>query len=506
MVSKRAPAYVAALKVQVTILCLFGAVLAAYYFFYVTLHQTYLIERDFRLLATLGDEIVETIDSQSSVIGTIIGAPQQQNDGFDFVKRHATHFVPAFRSAQFPPKPRLPITVQLAEPDSRLLWVSREDQADKNAGVVRLELQELLQPLLDEGRGAFDSLLIASPDGRVVFQSGDAKLRMASLDRLTRRSAPEQTETTFQDLARAPCADRCRGVGRHLQVTHATMLRSDDPCSRRVHSGGRARPAAPASGSAAPVKPSDDGWVLCGLVSSANLSSRELRGVVFDLVLLCALLVLGLLSWPFLKLTFLGEAQRVKAYDVVLVMFATTIGVALLTVGAMDYVAYGRELQRELDRQLRALADDINTQATEEVNAAYGQLRTLQTTVKGLKVRTIRPDAYRRTLHQARSAGPVSLLRVVRTARRRRYAAPQADAGLLGTLFVAAADREYFTHWPSVERGKRTTGQHQRLSGRKPGARASRCDAAALSLEIHRGDQVQDHRRPRGGDFDALRG
>ena len=340
--------------------------------------------------------------------------------------------------------------MQLAEPDSRLLWVSREDQADKNAGVVRLELQELLQPLLDEGRGAFDSLLIASPDGRVVFQSGDAKLRMASLDRLTRRSAPEQTETTFQDLARAPALT-------DVVVSGATYKLLTQPCCGRMirapvaSTAGEGAAAAPASGSAAPVKPPDDGWVLCGLVSSANLSSRSYAVSFSTLVLLCALLVLGLLSWPFLKLTFLGEAQRVKVYDVVLVMFSTTIGVALLTVGAMDYVAYGRELQRELDRQLRALADDINTQATEEVNAAYGQLRTLQTTVKGLKVRND-PDlthigelfTRRDLLAQYPYFESFALLDDEGMQRRK------LTLGSLGTLFVAAADREYFTHWPSA--------------------------------------------------------
>ena len=145
---------------------------------------------------------------------------------------------------------------------SRCNWPSRippavgqpRNQADKNAGVVRLELQELLQPLLDEGRGAFDSLLIASPDGRVVLRSGDAKLRMASLDRLTRRSAPEQTETTFQDLARAPALT-------DVVVSGATYKLLTQPCCGRIirapvaSTAGEGAAAAPASGSATPVKP-----------------------------------------------------------------------------------------------------------------------------------------------------------------------------------------------------------------------------------------------------------
>jgi len=55
--SKRTSQYLAAVKIPVTVLCLFGTALAAYYFFYVTLHQTYLIERNFRLLATIGEHV-----------------------------------------------------------------------------------------------------------------------------------------------------------------------------------------------------------------------------------------------------------------------------------------------------------------------------------------------------------------------------------------------------------------------------------------------------------------
>ena len=65
---KGGSAYVAALKIPVTILCLFGTVLAAYYFFYVTLHRTYLIERNFRLLATIGEAIVASIENDKRVI------------------------------------------------------------------------------------------------------------------------------------------------------------------------------------------------------------------------------------------------------------------------------------------------------------------------------------------------------------------------------------------------------------------------------------------------------
>ena len=58
----------AALKLPVTVLCLFATALAAYYFLYVTQHRDYLVERNFRLLATLGQETAGVIENTERVI------------------------------------------------------------------------------------------------------------------------------------------------------------------------------------------------------------------------------------------------------------------------------------------------------------------------------------------------------------------------------------------------------------------------------------------------------
>src|SRR6266496_5978848 len=104
---KRASAYVAALRIPVTILCVFGTVLAAYYFFYVALHRTYLIERNFRLLATLGEQIVATIENDQRVIQSLLlGNRDRDSRLVDWhssqhprIQRRATDFIPFLRSA-----------------------------------------------------------------------------------------------------------------------------------------------------------------------------------------------------------------------------------------------------------------------------------------------------------------------------------------------------------------------------------------------------------------------
>src|SRR6185295_7404362 len=99
---KRASAYVAALKIPVALLCLFGTVLAAYYFFYVTLHRTYLVERNFRLLATLGEQIVASVENDQRVIRSLLlGNRDRDSRLVDWsssrhprIQRRAASFIP----------------------------------------------------------------------------------------------------------------------------------------------------------------------------------------------------------------------------------------------------------------------------------------------------------------------------------------------------------------------------------------------------------------------------
>src|SRR6266545_7753737 len=156
MTPSRGSAYVAALKIPVTILCLFGTVLAAYYFFYVALHRTYLIERNSRLLATLGEQIVATIENDQRVIQSLLlGNRDRDSRLVDWhssqhprIQRRATDFIPFLRSADISVNWGVSHTyvLRLVEPDSRLLWMRRNDVLTQAAGtgVVRLELADLL--------------------------------------------------------------------------------------------------------------------------------------------------------------------------------------------------------------------------------------------------------------------------------------------------------------------------------------------------------------------------
>ena len=485
--SKRASAYVAALKIPVTVLSLFAIVLAAYYFFYVTLHQTYLVERNFRLLATLGEQIVATIQSDERVMKSLADNHSDRDSALvDWsdpqhvrIQRRAAGFLPFLRSAEVSMDWSAPntFTLQFIEPESRLVWRRRDDAMTSAArtGIVQLELQAVLNPLLrvEAGKGIFDALLIAAPDGRVLFQAGDAKLRIAQLDRLTQRTDGKTPELAFQGLARAPSMVDVVVSGSQYK------LFTQSCCGQMV-------PAA------SPNPATSGGWVLCGLVAQRTLSADSYAVSFSSLILLSAMLLVGLISWPFLKLVLLGESQRVKGYDVVLVAICTIVGIALMTIGALDYFAYSQRLQATLDDQLRLLAVDIDTQARNEIASASEELDRLQSAVGMLPL----PRNPNLTRSQALfdddvlSAYPFfdSFALIDGNGRQQE----KLTLGSVGTLFIEVGDREYFQHWTSASRATEpfleaiqsaTTGEREAVLS-KPSI-DKRFRVAALSIPLH---------------------
>ena len=149
--------------------------------------------------------------------------------------------------------------VRMVERGSRVAWEQHGDIAagGQDTRVVQLELQDVLEPLLrgETGKGIFDALLIAEPDGRVVFQTGDEKLRLARLDRITQPGNSKAPEVTFQQLAHAPSmADVVLSGSQYVVFTQ--------PCCVQM---ARTPPLA---------TPVGEGWVLVGLVAGRTLSGR----------------------------------------------------------------------------------------------------------------------------------------------------------------------------------------------------------------------------------------
>ncbi len=67
--ASRRSRYLHALRIPVSLACLFAAILAAYYFFYVTGNSRYFVGRDLRLLGAIGSELQVLIENDTKVAG-----------------------------------------------------------------------------------------------------------------------------------------------------------------------------------------------------------------------------------------------------------------------------------------------------------------------------------------------------------------------------------------------------------------------------------------------------
>ena len=70
-------AYFDALRIPLALLGVFGITYAAYYFLYVTGQQEHLTGRNFRLLATIGEQIDAAIENDHAVFFNLLGVDRE---------------------------------------------------------------------------------------------------------------------------------------------------------------------------------------------------------------------------------------------------------------------------------------------------------------------------------------------------------------------------------------------------------------------------------------------
>src|SRR5262245_14356224 len=479
--------YFEALKLPIMLVSLIAAGLGAYYVFYVSQQNGYLITRNFRLLATIGEHIEAAIRSDRTVLSNMRFGEESLN----VVKDEAAKFIPFIKSATIVKWPTHAggsqpkegaMALKFVERNTEIAWVLRDQiHADADSPwQVRLYLDNLVEPMLrDHVRdGTFDALLVAAPDGRVIFQTGAAPLHVVQLAKLVASKDAKGTETAnFDSLAHAAGMVDVVIAGEDYKLF-------TQPCCGLV------------SMERAPTT----GWVLAGLVSQRSITAQS-YAVSFSILAVMSIgLLLALLSWPFLKLLLVGDAQRIKPHDVVLIGTSTLFGIALITISALDLYAY-KTLEATLDDQLESFANEIEVRANAEIKAATVQLARLAAAVESkeypgpqlLAKRSVSdlagsmPDSKRLWLSDADlSAYPdfESFALIDENGQQIQ----KMTLGSFVTPRIDVVDREYFIHWTTDAPGTTffepiqsgTTGAREAVISAKIGKNV----VAALSIPM----------------------
>ena len=121
----------------------------------------------------------------------------------------------------------LEMALQFVERNTQVAWVLRNQFSDAHSPwQVRLSLDDLVEPLLRDhvNDGTFDALIIAAPDGRVVFQTGAAPLQVVHLARLVASKDVKGVRHGHSTIS------RCRGHGRRVVAGGQSKLFTQPCC------------------------------------------------------------------------------------------------------------------------------------------------------------------------------------------------------------------------------------------------------------------------------------
>jgi len=354
------------LRLPVGVLLAFLAMVGAYYTLHYKANHEYLSSRNFRLLATLGRQVRDAVRNEGMVFSNVANSPKLYErldpriiaspgnrtcvDKKDLAPDQTTKQGKLWRS------------LSSADGSYRLLFQWKAD-GDVTDSCGEVELKDLLEPLFSS-RQAFDAVLLANSAGKVVYLHGPKSLQVEQLNFLIQNQpgakvAPGKDEDSgfkaFQGYSRSVEVE----LGGRFYTTFV------QPFSLPLETEPAGKPDP------------NHVWLLAGLVATDEMAAKSLALSPSSVAFLLGILLLAALAWPLVKLKLLGERQRVKKTDVLLVGVCSLLGVSVATLFVLDLGAYGT-LKSSSEMQLKDFAEQMESNLLVEIRRAYDQLGELR--------------------------------------------------------------------------------------------------------------------------------
>jgi hypothetical protein len=256
-----------------------------------------------------------------------------------------------------------------------------EPQTKPLALCRQIALSRILEPLLNRERfGAFDSVFIADGNGRVLYSFAPPHATSTLLWQAIARKEDLQAGAiiaskmvltnvdSMQEYSGVLGRERVRISPKSLisSSLHANVEISGDPYVLFTHPYAFQHPAGAETNT---VRSDKDAWVVGGIVARDRFQA-DVRAISASKVALAiALCVLVICAWPFIRISLLTEHQPLTITDVALVAICSIVGVMLLTIMLLDWLAYQR-MSMQTDAQLSNFAYRLEYDYTRDVIAA----------------------------------------------------------------------------------------------------------------------------------------
>jgi hypothetical protein len=390
-------------KLGAPVVAVFAFLLAvgAYYLFYEKKNEDYLIHRDHRLLATMSRQVGAAVDGEGKVLKTLYDLRDSERKLLGQHRPQRILAADSLRQALHRVREEYGLTLGGAadckdrvDPEGRREGAYQEPilrGRDTTPEGYRLSfryrslcgwvyLKELLEPIFVSHQAAFEAVLLADEHGEVINQPPEMSIQSLGLlldpaGSLQAKGNDKAESASFQTVLHTLMGS---SRDRELEVEiHGRKFKLFVQPVRLVPEAAPGKSSRPKEEKVPAEQERHRDWLLCGLVPSASITSASLAVPPSYLAAAVAVLLLCLLSWPLLKLKLLGERQRVRMADLLMVALCSVLGVCLLTLILLDF-DHHRGLESQADSQLQGFASRMAYNLEQEIRRAYAQLEVLE--------------------------------------------------------------------------------------------------------------------------------
>ena len=290
--------------------------------------DAYIASRNFRLLAVLAQQTESAIDAH-------------------FHTRIAT------RGTTASPLPGA-LEVGLGRP----AIVMRFKKGPADTKPVAEILKPVFAPKLEQG--AYDTLALAMPDGRIAFAVGKRQWELGSMNlAMLRPEQPVPAEGAAAAAGTAGATPFSRIAVLDAVIAGVPYQMFIQPCCQLV-----------AQGTAA-------GAVVVGLVAADAIRAEAMAISPTLLVIASLLVALAFLAWPFLSIAMPGPRKRISKLDALQLGFSGTVGLSIATILAVTSVQCA-QLESDVERQLNDLATELDQELVAEITSSAKTLDALE--------------------------------------------------------------------------------------------------------------------------------
>ena len=397
---------------QAITILLFGllpaaAVFTIAYLAYESAQRTYLTNRNYRVLATAGDQINGRLEGMERALLSKFAVGDEATPFLTFDSsseqvRQARQSSKSAGAGKEAALDRVRVSVSDAGGGAMLQFRYYADAKDqKGEPLATSDLHKLVASILL--RDEFDDVLLIRPPNDVLYQrrtadtgavpdlaallaradlAGEERSNLdALLSPLNKGAGKKETKPKSEEAK--PGGDLTAARARLFSEPIRTRYLGDQyllffrpvPFPSEIRSMLMKTSANPTGAEVG--KQQDPEWWLCGLVHEARFSDETRRIPTTWLVAVLFLLAMALLAWPLLKVWYIGPRERFRAFDVALLAVSALIGSALVTFALLDSYAYA-DLAREFDGELVRLARQIEHNFGNELRHVYDQLAAVR--------------------------------------------------------------------------------------------------------------------------------